>query len=91
MFTPYYIFAVAFGVFALIVTAIGLKNAANEDFPGKLYGPIMLIGLILAVGTFAFAWSGGEKEADHRKHEEAAQPHEAASAPVQSEAVKPAS
>lgn len=91
MFTPYYIFAICFGVFALVVTAVGIKQAGNENFPGRLYGPIMLIGVILAVGTFAFAWRGGEQEVDHRKHEEAAQSHEAASVPAPPPAVKSAS
>lgn len=68
MFTPYYILAVSFGAFAVIVSVIGIKK---PDFPGKFYGPLILIGVLFAVATFAFVWRGGEEEVEHREHEEA--------------------
>lgn len=81
MFAPYYILAVGFGVFAVIVSVIGIKDRSGS-FPGKLYGPIMLIGVVLAVATFSFAWSGGEQEVDHRNHAEAAAAAEGEALPV---------
>lgn len=77
MFTPYYILAVSFGVFAVIVSVIGFK-VKPDTFPGKFYGPIILVGVAFAISTFAFAWSGGEQEVEHRKHadEAAAAAHE---------------
>jgi fatty acid desaturase len=78
MFTPYYILAVGFGVFAVIVSLIGIKSE-NEDFPGRFFGPIILVGVLFAVLTFGFAWRGGEKEVEHREHEQSSAAHEAAS------------
>lgn len=68
IFTPYYILAVAFGAFAVIVSVVGMKDASGEKFPGRLYGPIILVTVAFAVATFAFVWSGGEKEVEHREH-----------------------
>jgi hypothetical protein len=73
-FTPYYFLAVGFGIFAVIVSVIGIKRP--NDFPGKFNGLVILIGILFAVATFAFVWRGGEKEVDHREHEEAQQAHE---------------
>lgn len=72
MFTVYYILAVGFGAFAVIVSVIGMKDS-SDSFPGKFYGPIILVGIAFAVATFAFAWRGGEKEVEHRDHEKAAE------------------
>lgn len=66
-FTAYYILAVAFGVFAVIVSVIGMKK---PDFPGKFSGLVILIGVLFGVATFAAVWRGGEKEVDHREHEQ---------------------
>jgi hypothetical protein len=74
MFTPYYFLAVGFGVYAVIVSVIGMKRP--EDFPGKFMG-LVVGGVILGVATFAMVWRGGEKEVDHRKHEAAEKSHEA--------------
>jgi hypothetical protein len=68
IFTPYYILAVAFGAFAVIVSVVGMKDSSGEKFPGRLYGPIMLVGVVFAIATFVFVWSGGEKEVEHREH-----------------------
>lgn len=65
IFTPYYILAVSFGAFAVIVSLIGMKK---PDFPGKFYGPLILIGVLFAVATFTFVWKGGEEEVEHREH-----------------------
>jgi fatty acid desaturase len=78
MFTPYYILAVGFGVFAIIVSLTGVKSS-GDSFPGKFMAPIILVGVLFAVLTFGFAWRGGEKEVDHREHEQNATGHESAS------------
>lgn len=77
IFTPYYILAVTFGAFATIVSLIGIKGK-SEDFPGRLYGPIILVGVVLAFATFGFAWSGGEKEVEHREHNDITKAEEGA-------------
>lgn len=76
MFTPYYICAVSFGAFAVIVSIIGIKRP--NDFPGKFYGPMILVAVLLGLATVGFVWRGGEKEVEHREHE-AQQEHETAS------------
>ncbi len=91
MFTPYYFLAVGFGAFAVIVSLIGLKNPSEDSFPGRFYGPIILIGVVLGVATVAFVWRGGEKEVEHREHEQAAESHEAASAAELPAGIKAAS
>lgn len=75
-FTPYYFLAVGFGAFAVIISVVGIKK---PDFPGRFYGPLILIGVIFAVATFVFVWRGGEKEVDHREHEQAAEAHQTGS------------
>lgn len=70
-FTPYYFLAVGFGVFAVIVSVIGMKKP--NDFPGKFMPLVILIGVLFGVATFGFVWRGGEKEVDHRKAEAAEQ------------------
>lgn len=77
MFTPYYFLAVGFGAYAVIVSVIGMKRP--NDFPGKFMGLVVLGGVVLGIATFAMVWRGGEKEADHREHEEAGQMHETGS------------
>jgi hypothetical protein len=72
MFTVYYILAVGFGAFAVIVSLVGMKDH-SDAFPGKFYGPIILAGIVFAIATFAFAWRGGEKEVEHRDHEQSAE------------------
>ena len=67
MFTPYYFLAVGFGLFAVVISAIGIKNP--EDFPGRFSGLIMLVGVVFGVATFAFVWHGGTQEVNHRKAE----------------------
>lgn len=67
-FTPYYFLAVGFGLFAVIISVIGMKKP--QDFPGKFYGPMILVGVIFAIATFTFVWRGGEKEVDHRNAEQ---------------------
>lgn len=71
MFTPYYILAVGFGAFAVVVSMIGIKGK-SDSFPGRFYGPILLVGVLIAVSTLVFVWRGGEKEEEHRKKEETA-------------------
>jgi hypothetical protein len=73
MFTPYYILAVGFGAFAVIVSVIGMKRP--DDFPGKFMPLVVLAGVVLGVATFAFVWKGGEEEVEHREHEEAEKAH----------------
>jgi hypothetical protein len=68
MFTAYYFLAVGVGAFAVLVSVIGIKSP--EKFPGKLYGLVILGGVILGVATFAAVWHGGEKEVEHREAEE---------------------
>jgi hypothetical protein len=69
MFTPYYILAVGFGLFAVIVSVIGMKRP--NDFPGKFMPLVVILGLAFGVATFAFVWKGGEEEVEHREHEAA--------------------
>lgn len=69
MFTPYYILAVGFGLFAVIVSVIGMKRP--NDFPGKFTPLVVILGLAFGVATFAFVWKGGEEEVEHREHEAA--------------------
>lgn len=66
-FTPYYILAVAFGAFAVLVSVVGMKKPAITD---KFNGLIILIGIAFGIATFAFVWHGGEEEVEHREHEE---------------------
>lgn len=68
-FTPYYFLAVGFGVFAVIVSVLGMKKP--NDFPGRFMPLVVLIGILFGVATFGFVWRGGEKEVDHREHEAA--------------------
>lgn len=75
MFTPYYFLAVGFGVFAVIVSVIGIKKP--QSFPGGFYVPMMLIGAVIGIATLAMVWRGGEKEQEHRKHEAEQKAHEA--------------
>lgn len=89
MFTPYYFLAVGFGVYAVIVSVIGIKRP--DDFPGKFTGLVVLGGVILGVATFAMVWRGGEKEVDHRKAEEAAHARETSSTTTLPAGVKPTS
>lgn len=78
MFTPYYILAVGFGAFAVIISVIGMKRP--NDFPGRFSGAIVLAGLVIGIATLVFVWRGGEKEEEHRDHEQAGQAAEAAAA-----------
>lgn len=89
MFTPYYILAVCFGAFAVIVSVIGIKDKSGS-FPGRFFGPLIVIGALFAISTFAFVWRGGEKELDHINHEKAAAAHEAGQAPAAAEAANSA-
>ena len=70
MFTPYYILAVGFGAIATLVSLYGLKRAGDENFPGKLATPMMLVAALLGIATFTAVWRGGEKEVEHRELEE---------------------
>lgn len=69
MFTPYYILAVGFGLFAVIVSVIGMKRP--NDFPGKFTPLVVILGLAFGIATFGFVWKGGEEEVEHREHEAA--------------------
>lgn len=69
MFTEYYILAVGFGLFAVVVSVIGMKRP--NDFPGKFTPLVVILGLAFGVATFAFVWKGGEEEVEHREHEAA--------------------
>jgi hypothetical protein len=89
MFTPYYILAVGFGAFAVIVSLIGMKNP--ESFPGKFSGLVMLIGALIGIATFVFVWRGGEDELDHKKAEEAHQAAETSSTSTLPSGVRPTS
>jgi hypothetical protein len=80
MFTPYYFLAVGFGAFAVIVSLIGIKKP--NDFPGRFSGLVMLIGALIGIATFAFVWRGGEKEVEHREHEEAGHAAETSAVPA---------
>ena len=77
MFTPYYFLAVGFGVYAVLVSVIGMKRP--NDFPGRFMGLIILGGVLIGIATFAMVWRGGEKEVEHREHEEAGQMHKTSS------------
>jgi hypothetical protein len=72
MFTAYYILAVSFGVIAALVSiyAIWIRKD-HDDFPGKLYVPMMVIGAIFAVATLGAVIHGGNEEVAHRKAEAA--------------------
>ncbi|MGK2878289.1 MAG: hypothetical protein ACSLFF_06900 [Solirubrobacterales bacterium] len=87
MFTPYYILAVGFGVFAVVVSLVGIKRP--NDFPGKFTSLVVVIGVLFAVATFAMVWKGGEEEVDHREHEEAAKALEASGSSEMPAGVKP--
>lgn len=76
MFTPYYILAVSFGVFATIVSLWGIKKVDNPDTPGRFSGLLMLIGIVFGIATFGFVWKGGEEELEHKKHEQHLQEEE---------------
>ncbi len=91
MFTPYYFLAVGFGLFAVIVSVIGMKKP--NDFPGKFMPLVILIGVLFGVATFGFVWKGGEEEVDHRKHEAEEKAHEAETSNVNPlpSGIKPAS
>jgi hypothetical protein len=67
MFTPYYFLAVGFGIFAVVVSAIGMKKP--NDFPGKFMPLVILLGV-------AF---GGEQEKKQRNEEKAAKAMETGS------------
>lgn len=54
--TLYYILAPAFGAFATILFLVGHKKP--DDFPGKLYTPIILVSIVFAVGTMAAVITG---------------------------------
>lgn len=69
MFTEYYILAVGFGLFAVIVSVIGMKRP--NDFPGKFTPLVIILGLAFGIATFAFVWKGGEEEVEHREQEAA--------------------
>jgi hypothetical protein len=77
MFTPYYFLAVGFGVFAVLVSVIGMKKP--NDFPGKFMPLVVLAGVAIGVATVAAVWIGGNKEVEHRDAEEAAQHAETSS------------
>lgn len=66
-FTAYYFLAVGFGAFAVIVSVVGMKKPAITD---KFSGLIILLGVAFGIATFVAVWSGGEKEVDHREHEQ---------------------
>jgi hypothetical protein len=89
MFTPYYFLAVGFGVYAVIVSVIGMKRP--NDFPGKFMPLVILIGVAFGVATFAFVWRGGEKEVDHRNAEKAEAAHETSSVNTLPAGIKPVS
>lgn len=83
MFTPYYILAVGFGLFAVIVSVIGMKRP--NDFPGKFTPLVVILGLAFGIATFAFVWKGGEEEVEHREREAAEKAqHEEASGEMKS-------
>ncbi|MBI2691715.1 MAG: hypothetical protein HYX29_07225 [Solirubrobacterales bacterium] len=69
MFTPYYILAVGFGLFAVVVSVIGMKRP--NDFPGKFTPLVVMLGIAFGIATFAFVWRGGEAEVDRRAKEDA--------------------
>jgi uncharacterized membrane protein SpoIIM required for sporulation len=71
MFTPYYILAISFGAFAVIVSVLGSKKP--QTFPGDFYIPMLLIAAVIGVATIAMVWRGGEKEQEHRAQEAAQQ------------------
>ncbi|MBJ7459865.1 MAG: hypothetical protein JHD02_11790 [Thermoleophilaceae bacterium] len=89
MFTPYYFLAVGFGVFAVVVSVIGIKRP--NDFPGKFTSLVVVIGVLFGVATFAMVWKGGEEEVDHRKHEAAEKAHESGESHDAPAGMKPAS
>jgi hypothetical protein len=83
MFTAYYILAVSFGVCAALLSLYAiLIRKDHDDFPGKLYVPIMLIGGVFAVATLTAVIHGGNEEVKHRKEEKAAEKAAGAQLPV---------
>ncbi|MGH2906091.1 MAG: hypothetical protein ACRDKI_04910 [Solirubrobacterales bacterium] len=83
MFTPYYILAVTFGFSCALLSAYAIWiRKDKEDFPGKLYVPIMLIGAAFAVCTLAAVIHGGNEEVKERKAEKAEQASSGKEAPA---------
>jgi hypothetical protein len=72
MFTAYYILAVSFGAVCALVSiyAIWIRKD-HDDFPGKLYVPMMVIGAIFAVATLTAVIHGGNEEVAERHAENA--------------------
>ena len=87
MFTPYYILAVGFGVFAVIVSVIGMKRP--NDCPGKFTPLVVILGLAVGIATSAFVWKGGEEEVEHREHEAAEKAHHEAEGEHAEESMMP--
>ena len=66
--TVYEIIAPLFGLWALVVAFIGIKQ---YDFPGKTAAPVIAISTLLFVATLSAAIVGGIHE-DHVKSNAAA-------------------
>lgn len=61
----YYILAVSFGLSCAAISAyaIWLRKGKTEDsFPGSLYVPIMIVGVVFAAATLAAAIVGSGNE-----------------------------
>ena len=71
MFTAYYILAVSFGVIMALISLYAIKFRPDDSFPGKFYGPLMILGIFFAIATLGAAIHGGNEEVDHRKAEAA--------------------
>jgi ABC-type spermidine/putrescine transport system permease subunit II len=71
--TPYYILAVCFGGLSALVSVYAVWIRKDQaGFPGALYVPIMLAGVVLAVATLTFVVIGGNKESDEKHAESSA-------------------
>lgn len=71
MFTAYYILAISFGVVMALISIYAIKFRPDDSFPGKLYGPLIILAVFFSVATLAAVIHGGNEEVEHRKHEAA--------------------
>lgn len=73
LMTTYYILAVSFGGLSALLSAYAIWGRKDRTgFPGALYLPIMLAGVVFAVATLTFVVIGGNEESKE-KHDAASE------------------